>query len=118
MRFSSGDSVEVGPGDFITTYAGTAHSLQATGDDQIWMISITPEMFFNTHVTEVLPPRPAPAIDVTGVDAATMGPVSARCPRCGLTWERPAGSSDSNPLADWAQAHGCTRGRRNEVSSE
>jgi mannose-6-phosphate isomerase-like protein (cupin superfamily) len=116
MRFSNGDSVEVGPGDFITTYAGTGHSLQATGDASLRMISITPEMFFDAQVTEILPARPAPAIDVIAVDTATMGPVSARCSRCGLIWERPAGSSDSNALADWAQAH--DRGRhRNEDSS-
>jgi mannose-6-phosphate isomerase-like protein (cupin superfamily) len=114
MRFSNGDSVQVGAGDFITTYAGTGHSLQAVGDDQIRMISITPEMFMDAQVTEVLPARPAPAIDVTAVDTATMGPLSARCSRCGLTWQRPAGSADSNPLADWAQAHGCTPESRNE----
>jgi mannose-6-phosphate isomerase-like protein (cupin superfamily) len=113
MRFSNGDSVEVGAGDFITTYAGTGHSLQAAGDDQILMISITPEMFFDTQVTEILPARPAPEIDVTAVDTVTMGPVSARCSRCGLTWERDAGSADSNLLVDWARAHGCTRGSRN-----
>lgn len=114
MRFSNGDSVDVGAGDFITTYAGTGHSLQATGDDRILMISITPQMFFDTQVTEILPAQPAPVIDVTAVDTATMGPVSARCSRCGLTWARPADSADSNPLVDWAQAHGCTRGPRSE----
>lgn len=117
MRFSNGDSVEVGPGDFVATYAGTGHSLRAVGDDQIRMISITPEMFFDTRVTEILPARPAPAIRVTAVDTATMGPVSARCSRCGLTWQRPVGSSDSNALADWALAHGCARPCGSEDSS-
>jgi mannose-6-phosphate isomerase-like protein (cupin superfamily) len=108
MRFSNGDSVEVGPGDFVTTYAGTAHSLRATGDDQLQMISITPEMFFDTRVTEILPARPAPTVEVVAVDTGTMGPVRVRCTRCGMTWERAADSSDSNALADWARAHGCT----------
>jgi mannose-6-phosphate isomerase-like protein (cupin superfamily) len=121
MRFSNGDSVDVGPGDFITTYPGTGHSLQATGEDHLRMISITPQMFFDAPVTEILPARPAPAVAVVAVDSATMGPVRALCARCGLTWERPADRADSNVLADWARAHGCTgsrphREQRNEDS--
>jgi mannose-6-phosphate isomerase-like protein (cupin superfamily) len=109
QRFTNGDSVEFGPGDLIACYPGTGHSLEATGDVPVRLISITPNMF--TADWSPVGPWPEtfePRIRVLAADE-TMGPLTARCADCGSTWERPAGDTGGNTLADWASEHPCTK---------
>jgi mannose-6-phosphate isomerase-like protein (cupin superfamily) len=109
QRFSNGDSVEFGPGDLIACYPGTGHSLEATGDKPVRIVSITPKMF--TSRSPVLDPEPErfePRIHVRTTDE-TKNPITAECSDCGAMWERPENDRGANTIATWSVEHECTR---------
>ena len=110
MRFSNGDSVEFGPGDLLACYPGTGHSLEATSDEPVRLLSITPATFTSSSATviDVLPERFKPRIEVIAIDS-TKNPLSAKCSVCGSTWERPDDDRGANSLPAWSVQHQCTQ---------
>ena len=109
QRFTNGDSVEFGPGDVIACYPGTGHSLEATGDVPVRLVSITPRMFTaNWSAVDAWPERFAPRIHVLTTEDS-KNPLTAECSDCGATWERPEGDLGGNTLADWSIEHACSK---------
>jgi hypothetical protein len=108
MRFTNGDSVEVGPGDLIATYPGTGHSLEATGDKPVKLLAIAPEMFTTGLPPDEWPETWEPRIRVLAT-TEDKNPTSAECVDCGALWERPEDDFGSNTLPVWAVEHGCRK---------
>jgi mannose-6-phosphate isomerase-like protein (cupin superfamily) len=109
QHFTNGDSVEVGPGDVIACYPGTGHSLEATGDEPVRFVSITPKMYTSSSpVLDSPPEKFEPRIHVLTTTEA-KNPITAKCSDCGATWERPADDTGSNSIADWSIEHDCTK---------
>jgi mannose-6-phosphate isomerase-like protein (cupin superfamily) len=110
QRFTNGDSVEFGPGDVIACYPGTGHSLEATGDAPVRLVSVTPKMFSSTvaRPSDEWPERFTPRIHVLTTTEAKNA-LTAECTECGATWKRPEDDFGSNTLADWSVEHECTK---------
>jgi len=109
QRFTNGDSVVFGPGDLIACYPGTGHSLEATGDVPVKIVSITPKMFTNQNPILDTPPEPfEPRVHVLTTDE-TKNPLTAECSICGASWERPENDRGSNTIAEWSVGHECTQ---------
>jgi mannose-6-phosphate isomerase-like protein (cupin superfamily) len=110
QRFTNGDSVEFVPGDVIACYPGTGHSIEATGDQPVRFVSVTPKMFRwrEPRPFDPWPEKFEPRIRVlTATDAGNA--LTAECADCGSTWERSEHDFGSNLLADWAVEHECTK---------
>ena len=108
MTFSNGDTVNVGPGDFITTYPGTGHSFRSRGDAPLRFVSVVPHGFNPWIPVDGYPERFQPRIQVAEVDPVYMNPRSAVCSDCMQVWRRPADDDGSTTLASWAREHPCT----------
>jgi quercetin dioxygenase-like cupin family protein len=110
MNFSNGDSVAFVPGDLLATYPGTGHSIEATGDEPVRLVSITPKMFTlppGRHVDDC-PERFEPRVRVLTTDE-TKNPLTAECADCGATWERPRDDRGAGTLPVWSVEHPCSK---------
>ena len=110
MNFSNGDSVSFVPGDLLATYPGTGHSIVATGDEPVRLVSITPKMFTlppERHV-DAWPETFEPRMRVLTTDE-TKNPLTVEFSDFGAKWRRPDDDRGANTLAVWSVEHECTK---------
>jgi mannose-6-phosphate isomerase-like protein (cupin superfamily) len=110
MTFTSGDKVDLSPGDVVTTYPGTGHALRVSGDAGMRIVAVLPHAFRTNAPTAPVDPFPeafAPRIQVTSCHPRTVAPIDAMCSDCGSTWTAATEGEEGLDLPQWASTHRC-----------